>query len=150
MTEYLVRFLVGGVVVSAFAMLGDVLRPKSFAGLFGAAPSVALATLGIAVYHNDAGYAATQSHSMMAGAIALGVYACDVGVLPAGTGHQCLPAADDFLVVCAYPPGGTYDECTTVEDRPRALKTIPRVGASRKDPVYGAGGQLSKLWKKVR
>ena len=39
MTEYLVRFLVGGVVVSAFAMLGDILRPKSFAGLFGAAPS---------------------------------------------------------------------------------------------------------------
>jgi hypothetical protein len=38
MTEYIVRFLVGGAVVSAFAMLGDVLRPKSFAGLFGAAP----------------------------------------------------------------------------------------------------------------
>jgi hypothetical protein len=36
MTEYVVRFLVGGVVVSAFAVLGDVLRPKSFAGLFGA------------------------------------------------------------------------------------------------------------------
>lgn len=31
MTEYIVRFLVGGAVVSAFAMLGDVLRPKSFA-----------------------------------------------------------------------------------------------------------------------
>jgi hypothetical protein len=27
MTEYVVRFLIGGVVVSAFAMLGDVLRP---------------------------------------------------------------------------------------------------------------------------
>jgi hypothetical protein len=38
MTEYLVRFLVGGIVVSAFAMLGDVLKPKSFAGLFGARP----------------------------------------------------------------------------------------------------------------
>jgi hypothetical protein len=37
MTEYVVRFLVGGVVVPAFAMLGDLLRPKSFAGLFGAA-----------------------------------------------------------------------------------------------------------------
>jgi hypothetical protein len=32
MTEYVVRFLVGGVVASAFAMLGDVLRPRSFAG----------------------------------------------------------------------------------------------------------------------
>jgi uncharacterized membrane protein (GlpM family) len=74
MTEYLVRFLVGGVVVSAFAMLGDVLKPKSFAGLFGAAPSVALATLGIAVYQHEAGYAALQTEAMIAGAIALAVY----------------------------------------------------------------------------
>ena len=44
MTEFLIRFLIGGAIVSAFAMIGDVLRPKSFAGLFGAAPSVALAT----------------------------------------------------------------------------------------------------------
>jgi ATP-dependent DNA ligase len=29
MTEYVVRFLVGGVVVSAFAILGDLLRPRS-------------------------------------------------------------------------------------------------------------------------
>ena len=35
MTEYVIRFLVGGIVVSAFAVLGDILRPKSFAGLFG-------------------------------------------------------------------------------------------------------------------
>jgi uncharacterized membrane protein (GlpM family) len=74
MSEYLIRFLVGGAVVSAFAMLGDVLRPKSFAGLFGAAPSVALATLGLAIYHEGPGYAALQSHSMMAGAIALALY----------------------------------------------------------------------------
>jgi hypothetical protein len=74
MTEYVVRFLVGGVLVSAFAMLGDILRPKSFAGLFGAAPSVALATLGIAVYRHGADYAAQQSWAMTAGAIALAVY----------------------------------------------------------------------------
>jgi hypothetical protein len=42
--DYLLRFLCGGIVVSLFAMVGDVLRPRSFAGLFGAAPSVALAT----------------------------------------------------------------------------------------------------------
>ncbi len=74
MTEYLIRFLIGGIVVSAFAMLGDVLRPKSFAGILGAAPSIALATLGIAVYSHGAGYAAAQSRAMMAGALALAVY----------------------------------------------------------------------------
>ena len=46
MLQYLFRFLMGGMIVSLFASLGDVLKPKSFAGLFGAAPSVALATLG--------------------------------------------------------------------------------------------------------
>jgi uncharacterized protein YjlB len=74
----------------------------------------------------------------------------DIAVLPAGTGHQCLSANDDFLVVGAYPPSGTYDECTTVEDRPRALKTIPKVPVPRKDPVYGARGSLSELWKKAK
>jgi hypothetical protein len=74
MTEQVVRFLIGGAVVSAFTMLADVLRPKSFAGLFGAAPSVALATLGLAVHQNGTNYAALQSLSMVAGAIALAIY----------------------------------------------------------------------------
>lgn len=46
MSEYIVRFLVGGLVVSSFAVLGEIFRPKSFAGIFGAAPSIALATFG--------------------------------------------------------------------------------------------------------
>ena len=74
MTEHFIRFFVGGAVVSAFAMLGDLLRPKSFAGLFGAAPSVALTTLGIAVYQHGANYAAHQTLAMIAGAIALAIY----------------------------------------------------------------------------
>ncbi|CCD93408.1 conserved membrane hypothetical protein [Bradyrhizobium sp. ORS 375] len=78
MTEYLVRFLIGGIIVSAFAMIGDVLRPKSFAGLFGAAPSVALATLGVAVVAHGAAYAAVQTRSMMFGAVALCLYSVTV------------------------------------------------------------------------
>ena len=64
----------GGAVVSAFAMLGDLLRPKSFAGLFGTAPSVALGTLGIAVYQHGANYASLQTQATIARAIALASY----------------------------------------------------------------------------
>ncbi|WP_426611163.1 DUF3147 family protein [Bradyrhizobium sp. McL0616] len=92
MTEYVVRFLVGGVMVSAFSMLGDVLRPKSFAGLFGAAPSVALATLGIAIYRHGATYAATQTFSMMAGAVALVVSSVVVCHLLMRARMRALPA----------------------------------------------------------
>src|SRR5260221_5351778 len=74
MVQLLFRFAVGGVMVTLFAFLGDLLRPKSFAGLFGAAPSVALATLGIAVYQHGVDYAVSQTQAMIAGAIALAVY----------------------------------------------------------------------------
>ena len=75
MSQILIRFVVGGLVVSAFALIGDLLRPKSFAGLFGAAPSVALATLGLTLSKNGSSYAATEARSMLAGAIAFFVYA---------------------------------------------------------------------------
>jgi hypothetical protein len=72
--EYLFRFLAGGIVVSLFAVVGDVLRPKSFAGLFGAAPSVALATLTLAFWTHGGAYVAVQGRSMIVGAIALAAY----------------------------------------------------------------------------
>jgi hypothetical protein len=75
MTQILIRFFVGGLVVSAFSVLGDVLKPKSFAGLFGAAPSVGLATLGMTVATEGASYAAIEARSMMAGAVAFFAYA---------------------------------------------------------------------------
>jgi hypothetical protein len=74
MTQILIRFLIGGVVVSLFSLIGDLFKPKSFAGLFGAAPSVALATLGLTVASEGTSYAATEAFSMLAGAIALCAY----------------------------------------------------------------------------
>ncbi len=71
----------------------------------------------------------------------------DVAILPAGTGHKCLKASRDFLVVGAYPPNGTYDECTSSEDHDRAVKTIPRVAKPRRDPVYGREG-LPRVWRR--
>jgi hypothetical protein len=75
MHEIIVRAVLGGIVVSGFALLGDVLKPKSFAGLFGAAPSVALATLALAVHKHGAGYASIEAESMLLGASAFFVYA---------------------------------------------------------------------------
>jgi len=72
--EYLVRFLVGGIAVSLFAVIGDVLRPKSFAGLFGAAPSIAIATLALTVAKEGNAYAATETRSTILGAVALCLY----------------------------------------------------------------------------
>jgi hypothetical protein len=72
--DYLIRFFAGGIVVSLFAVVGDVLRPKSFAGLFGAAPSVALATLTLAFWKHGGAYVSIEGRSMILGAIALGVY----------------------------------------------------------------------------
>ena len=76
MSDLLIRFFIGGIVVTLFSILGDVLRPKTFAGLFGAAPSVALATLGLTLHHSGKLYAAAEARSMTAGAIAFFVYAC--------------------------------------------------------------------------
>jgi uncharacterized membrane protein (GlpM family) len=73
--DLILRFVIGGMVVSAFATLGDVLKPKSFAGLFGAAPSIALATLGLTIAANGRMYAATEARSMIAGALVFFLYA---------------------------------------------------------------------------
>jgi uncharacterized protein YjlB len=73
----------------------------------------------------------------------------DVAILPAGTGHRCITASSDFLVVGAYPPSGTYDECTTSEDHKRAVKTVRRIPRPRRDPIYGTRGPLVSVWKKT-
>jgi uncharacterized protein DUF3147 len=76
MKELIVRFLIGGVIVSLFASLGEIFRPKSFAGLFGAAPSIALATIGLTIAHDGKAYATVEARSMVVGATAFFCYAC--------------------------------------------------------------------------
>lgn len=72
----LIRFVVGGVVVSGFALIAEVLGPKSLARIFGAAPSVALATLGLTILTQGKSYAAEGSRSMIGRAIAFCGYVC--------------------------------------------------------------------------
>jgi uncharacterized membrane protein (GlpM family) len=73
--QLLYRFVLGGVIVALFAVIADVVRPKGFAGLFSAAPSVALATLTLTFASEGKPYAALEARSMIAGAIAFLCYA---------------------------------------------------------------------------
>ena len=78
MRELILRAFIGGAMVTVFAELGDLFKPKRFAGLFGAAPSIALATLGLAIAQDGKSFAIVESRSMIAGAAAFLVYACCV------------------------------------------------------------------------
>ena len=73
--DILLRVFIGGVFVSLFALVGELLKPKSFAGLFGAAPSVSLATLALTVAKEGKAYASIEARSMLLGAIAFIIYA---------------------------------------------------------------------------
>jgi hypothetical protein len=99
MLDYLLRFLAGGIAVSAFAALGDALRPKTFAGLFGAAPSIALATVLIALAKEGADFVAVEARSMILGAFALAAYSWTVCILLQKFRMSSLPAALAALLV---------------------------------------------------
>jgi hypothetical protein len=68
------RGLAGGSLVVAFALISEIVKPKAFAGLFAAAPSVAIASLTITVITEGASKAHQASIGMAAGAV--GMAAC--------------------------------------------------------------------------
>ncbi len=76
--ELAVRFVAGGALVALFAVMGDIFTPKSFAGLFAAAPSVALATMLLTLHTHGSAYVATEARSMIVGAVAFTAYASAV------------------------------------------------------------------------
>ena len=91
--------VLGGAVISSFALLGDVLKPKSFAGLFGAAPSVALATLMITVNKHGAASGGIEGRAMILGAIAFFIYASVASRLMMRQKWAALPVTLLSLVV---------------------------------------------------
>ena len=96
--EMLFRFVVGGAVVALFSLGGDVFKPHSFGGLFGAAPSVAIATMALTLHKEGAKFVATEALFMCGGALALGAYAVAVSWL---LRHR--RAAVPFTVAMAFP-----------------------------------------------
>ncbi|HET7442987.1 MAG TPA: DUF3147 family protein [Terriglobales bacterium] len=97
--ELLIRFLIGGFVVSVFSVISDLFKPKTFAGLFGAAPSVALASLGLTVMTKGTAIAAIEARSMIIGGVAFFVYAVAVSYIVLRFKTAALPVAATTLLL---------------------------------------------------
>lgn len=80
LTDLVLRFLIGGVIVSLFSIAGDALKPKSFSGIFAAAPTIALSTLYLTFVKHGTLYIQIEARSMLAGALGFFVYACAVSL----------------------------------------------------------------------
>lgn len=105
MKDILFRIIIGGAVVSGFSLIGELLKPKSFAGLFGAAPSVSLATLALAVMKEGKAYASIEARSMLLGSIAFIIYAAVISRWMMHRRMQVLTATTVGLglwLVCAF------------------------------------------------
>jgi uncharacterized membrane protein (GlpM family) len=70
--------LAGGSLVVAFALISEALSPKRFAGLFGAAPAVALAGLTVVLLSKGHHEAHQNSVGMVAGSAGMVAYAATV------------------------------------------------------------------------
>ena len=68
------KFVLGGLLVCAFALVSEVFTPKRFAGLFSAAPSVLVAGLAVTLLAMTANKAALTAQGAIAGALGMIAY----------------------------------------------------------------------------
>ena len=102
----LLRALLGGGAVVAFSLIGETVRPKSFAGVFAAAPSVAVASLGVAVLSKGPDDARLLALGMIAGACAM--LACVVAAIDTVRRFRALRGAIAALLVWGAVAGTLY------------------------------------------
>lgn len=80
------------------------------------------------------------------GGKSIDVEAGDVLLLPAGTGHRRISKSENFVVIGAYPPGQERYDIHRKRD-PEAEMRITKVKLPTTDPVGGADGPVTKLWR---
>lgn len=74
------KMLMGGALVVLFAFIGELVKPKRFAGLFSAAPSIAVASLAITWLQKGPGATAPHARGMLGGAAAFVLYCAVVAI----------------------------------------------------------------------
>jgi len=78
----------------------------------------------------------------------LTVKAGDAVLIPAGVGHKRLSASPDLLVVGTYPVGSGADLVREgAKDGEGIRRRIAAVAVPAADPVAGADGPMTRLWK---
>jgi Protein of unknown function (DUF3147) len=75
------RGLCGGLLVMAFAVFGEMVTPKRFAGIFAAAPAVALAGMAVTLLSSGSRQVAQAGLGMIAGSVALVAYCASAVML---------------------------------------------------------------------
>ena len=95
----MLRFLIGGLVVSLFAVLGDLVKPESLGGIFAAAPTIALATIVLTLHKHGVQYVAIEGRSMVAGALAFILYASAVSSVLMRFRTRALTTASSLMLL---------------------------------------------------
>jgi hypothetical protein len=102
----LLKALAGGIFVVVFSAIGQVVRPKRFAGIFAAAPSIAAAGLLLAVLTRGLREGVNEAEGMMLGTAAMVVY-CAVSLVTVERLHALAGSTVAWLA-WALVAGGLY------------------------------------------
>lgn len=100
------RVVAGGLLVVAFAIVSDMLKPKMFAGLFSAAPSVATASLLITGLASGPARDHRYALGMIVGAVGLVFFSAAAAMLVRRLG--AIPGSALAWVAWAIPSFGLW------------------------------------------